>query len=49
MTRLSLVATAALDPDVSPETERSRLAWVLIALVPVAIFASTVTSLAAMG
>ena len=49
MTRFSPVGTAAIDLDVSPESENSRLAWILIALVPVTIFASTVTSLAAMG
>jgi hypothetical protein len=49
MTATMISLSAAHDFDVSPERDRASLGWLLAALVPVAIFASTVTSLACMG
>jgi hypothetical protein len=49
MTATMISLSASHDFDLSPETDRLSIGWLLAALVPVAIFASTVTSLACMG
>ena len=49
MTHSTVSLQAAPELETSPEADRRSFGWLLVALVPAAIFASTVTSLACMG